>query len=741
MILATDLDGTLLGGDERARRGLYELLSRLDEVQLVYVTGRGLESVMPLLSNPTYPQPDYIICDVGATVVDGHTLEPVQPIQAEISESWPGTLTVVDALAEFSHLERQDVPQERRCSFLADFDTIDDELEGAVDALGCKLLLSAGRYVDVLPINVDKGSTLEKLVDHTGEDFDDVIVAGDTLNDLAMFDNGFHGIVVGNAEPALKQRVGDRERVYRAEAEGAGGILEAIANFDPLVEASKGWSLEPDPEQGDSQLVMVYHRLPFEEVEEDGEIVRRPPSSPNGIIPTLLDFFRGPNRGSWVAWSYQDSRNPADFEPDVQLDDDSITDLTCTRIPLTEEDVQRFYKTFSKEALWPVVFSFPSYATFRQEHWEHYVEINKIFAERTAQQAEEGALVWVHDYNLWLVPGMLRKMRPDLKIAFFHHTAFPPPDIFNILPWRHEIVSSLLQCDYVGFHIPHYVENFLGVVRSHAKTRVVERQSCAPRFLTFGCAMGVDEMTTEIEVGGRHIRLGANPVGINVDGIQDILEREDMRTQIERMDAELQGRQAILSVERLDYVKGPLEKLRAYERLLEEHPEHHGEVVLMTITTPPSNGMSAYDEIREEVDRAVGRINGRFGTLDWTPVRYFFRTFPFEDVVAHYAVSDVAWITPLRDGLNLVAKEFVAAKGHSNSEGVLVLSEFAGAAVELHGSLLTNPYDSAEMADTLHKALTLDDQERKLRTARLFDIVCANDVDAWGAEFLSAARG
>ncbi|MFW5965955.1 MAG: HAD-IIB family hydrolase, partial [Persicimonas sp.] len=374
MLLATDLDGTLLGGDEAEKRRLYAFLNRLDNLQLAFVTGRGLESVMPLLSDPTVPRPDYIVADVGAMIVDGEMLEPVQPIQAEISERWPGTLQVVEALDDIAYLTRQDVPQERRCSFIVDEQDIDDELEAAVDRLGCRLLFSAGRYLDVLPVGVDKGSTLEKLADLLEVPYDEVIVAGDTLNDLAMFETGFRGIVVGNAESGLTERVGGAESVYLADAHGAGGILEAFDRFEPLAKAAPIGERRSSRE-GDSQMVMVYHRLPFEEVEIDGKTVRRPPSSPNGIIPTLLDFFRTGYRGSWVAWSLQKTRNPDDFEVDVQLDDDSIPDLTCARVPLTDDDVERFYKKFSKEALWPVLFSFPSYATFNQDDWEHFVEI------------------------------------------------------------------------------------------------------------------------------------------------------------------------------------------------------------------------------------------------------------------------------------------------------------------------------------------------------------------------------
>jgi glucosylglycerol-phosphate synthase len=741
MIIATDLDGTFLGGNATQRAELYDLIRSRADVTLIFVTGRGIGSIRPLLEDDAIPDPDYIIADVGATVVTGGGLEPVDPIQGAIDEAWPGRDRVMEALSPFDFLVYQEVPQERRCSFLLAEERRIDEIRGVVeDELGCDVLFSAGQYLDVLPRGVSKGSTLLRLLEHTGLHRDRVVVAGDTLNDLSLFECDLKGIVVGEAEPELCQRV-ERlgGRAYLATAPGAGGILEGLRSHG-LVRATDdepATATEPDGRQ----LVMVYHRLPFDTVRRDGRWVRRSPKSPNGIIPTLLGFFRGGKKGLWVAWSKQDSRSPAQWNAQVPVNPSLYPNLSAVRIPLTADDVNLFYEVFSKEAFWPVIFSFPDKARFDEAHWQHYLEINRLFAERTAELAEPGALVWVHDYNLWMVPRYLRDLRPDLTIAFFHHTSFPASDVFNIIPWRDQIVDSLLQCDYVGFHIPHYVENFADVVRTHAPARVLERVPCAPRFLSFGCALGADEMVRAIEVGGRTVRMGAHPVGINLGAIDDILARTDIQDMISRIRSELGDRTAILSVERLDYVKGPLEKLQAFERLLEEHPELHGRIVLLTICTPPAPGMRVYRRTRERVDEAVGRINGRFSQLDWTPVRYFYRSLPYEEVIAHYAVSDVAWITPLRDGLNMVAKEFVAVNHASGGDGTLVLSEFAGAAAELHGAILTNPYHPAGMAKDLYDALQMPEQQRRERMALMHDIIHANDIRYWSYEFLAAVNG
>jgi glucosylglycerol-phosphate synthase len=741
LVLATDLDGTLLAGTHEARRRVRDLFAAAAEAPadarptLVFVTGRGLETVMPLLSDPTIPSPDYIIADVGATVVD-RELRPVEPIQHELTAHWPGSQAVLRALSGFPQLVRQSVPQERRCSFLASEDAVTPALQAAGEALGCELLFSAGRYLDVLPRGVGKGAALRRLAAAAGFDPASVVVAGDTLNDLSMFEAGFRGVVVGGAEPALVERVRRNARVHVASVEGCGGILEGLARHGMPLGATAAPSA--DPVSGEAELVMVYHRLPYDELVVDGVTLQRRPKSPNGIMPTLLNFFAGGRKGSWVAWSQQESRTPEGFDTHVAVDPQRYPQLKAARIALTGEDIELFYKKFSKEAFWPIIFSFPDKAEFHQAHWERFLEVNRLFAEQTAREAAHGATAWIHDYNLWMVPAFLRPLRPDLTIAFFHHTAFPSSDVFNILPWRRDIIGSLLQCDYVGFHIPRYVENFVDAVRSFAPVEVAGSVPCAPRFLTYGCALGVDRMMTAIEVGGRRVALGAHPVGTDVKLIRRLVDSSEVQRQLAELDGLLEGRTGIVSIERLDYVKGSLEKLQAFERMLERHPELLGKVTLLNIVTPAASGMEIYDSLREELDRTVGRINGRFSTLDWVPVRYFYRSLPFEDVVAHYAACGIAWITPLRDGLNLVAKEYVATRHAAGRPGVLILSEFAGAAVELHGALLVNPYDANAMSETLYQALSMGADEVAYRAARLAMIVDEHDVTRWGEGFLTA---
>lgn len=738
MLLATDLDGTFLGGKSLHKQTLYRLIRERDDIQLVFVTGRGLESVLSILNDPIIPNPDYIICDVGATIVNGHTLEPIEPLQGSIEQKWPGRLRIEETLSHLSELNYQEVPQQRRCSFFTASETVIENVRESVAVLECDVIYSAGKFLDVLPQGVNKGSSLQQLISYLGVDEGEVLVAGDTLNDLAMYNCGFKGVVVGNAEASLVKAIKGMKQVYYARSAGAGGILEAMSWFHDFVGKYpvKAEEIIKEENQGPPQLVMMYHRFPYEKIETDGEIQRVPPRSPNGILPTLQGFFANGRAGVWIAW--EEVNTPAEQLRNIYIDKEKYPNLMASRIGLTREEVEVFYKSFSKEAFWPTIFAFVDKVKFNHDHWEHFVEINQRFADKAAMQADAGAIVWIHDYNLWLVPGMLRQLRPDLTIAFFHHTAFPAANTFNILPWRREIIGSLLQCDYIGFHIPRYVENFVDVVNSLFPSRIRETANCAPRFLTYSAAIGVDRMTTALECGQRTIRLGANPVGIDVEYIREHLHKPAVTQKIAEMRREMNGKKMILSAERLDYVKGPLEKILAYEAFLEAHPEYHGKVELINICTPPAEGMKIYDSMRLELEQAVGRINGRYAKLDWTPLRVFFRSVPFDEILVYYAVADIAWITPLRDGLNLVAKEYIAAQGQQEKKGVLILSEFAGAAVEFPYAVLTNPYDMASLQSCLIQALQMNEEERMRRMERLYEEVSHFDIHYWASEFLQA---
>lgn len=740
MLLATDLDGTFLAGDPEDRLSLYQTIAAHPEIKLAYVTGRSLEAVLPLLADPTLPQPDFIIADVGATLVHGDSLQPIQPLQSTVDARWPGETQVASAIEPFG-LERQDVPQARRCSyFCTPEQAANPALREIADELGCDLLYSAELYLDFLPKGVNKGSSLQALADWLELEHDQVLAAGDTLNDLSMLSASFHGVCVGQSESALLEATRSHSRTLHASRPGCGGILEAFAHFGFLGEHGIAAERRQAAQPGKAELVMVYHRLPYEEYRNAaGKLQRRRPTSPNGIIPTLLSFFGDGRPGSWVAWAvHEDGDEP--FDSHTTVDAERYPKLTAARVKLSKEEVDVFYKRFSKEAFWPTLHTFWERATFNEDDWQVFLKVNRAFAERTALEAAEGAIVWLHDYNLWMVPAYLRELRPDLRIAFFHHTYFPSADVFNVLPWRRQIVGSLLQCDYIGFHIPRQVENFVDVARGVFPLKALERQSCAPRFITYGCAVGLERMTTALDTGTRQVRLGAHPVGLDIDRVRNALEAAKIQELMANLREEMKGVKLILSVERLDYTKGILEKLNAYERLLDDNPELLGKVTLVTVCVPAAREMRVYDELQTQIEQAVGRINGRFARIGWTPLQFFFRSLPFEEVSAWYAMADVMWITPLRDGLNLVAKEFVAAQGLLGGRGVLVLSEFAGAAAELKGALLTNPHDPADLAQTCYLALNLPKSEAQARLRELFDIVCFNDIRRWGEDVLAGVH-
>lgn len=742
MVLAIDLDAVFLAGDDEDRLHLYQLISRHPDILLIFLTGRSQEAVMPLLDDPTLPVPAYLICDAGATIADARN-HAIGPLQADIDGRWPGEHVVSEALAALPALQRQDVPQRNRCAYYCGPEAITDELVAMLERLGCGHRYTQQRYLDVLPQGVSPYRSLVALVEYLRLSPDSVMLATEALSalELAELPNAYkvvevpaHGTDPGALAPAPRHL---HRHVMRAGRRGCGAVLEAMAHFGFLGEKALRALAHRKAPEGEAELVVVYHRLPYEESVQNGKVVRRRPQSPNGIIPTLLSFFHGGVEGSWVAWSIHDEAQ-GPFEIHTPVDAQRFPNLTAARVKLTKEQVDIFYKRFSKEAFWPVLHTFWERASFNEDDWNVFVEVNRAFAETSAREAALGATVWLHDYNLWMVPAFLRELRPDVRIAFFHHTHFPSADVFNVLPWRRQIVGSLLQCDYIGFHIPRQVENFVDVVRGMAPVEVLSRTGCAPRFMTYGSAVGLDQMSTAIRVNERTVHLGAHPVGLDLRRISEALATDKCRALRDEIEAARQGKRLILSVERLDYTKGILEKLLAYESLLEQHPEWHGQVSLVTICVPAAKEMSIYNELLTQIEQVAGRINGRFSRVGWVPLHFYFRSFSFEEVTAFYASADVMWITPLCDGLNLVALEYAATQGEGERNGVLVLSEFAGAAAVLKDAILTNPHDPKDLRERLLQALNMDDLEAQTRMRNLNDTVRYYHLQRWGQEFLDA---
>jgi glucosylglycerol-phosphate synthase len=486
-----------------------------------------------------------------------------------------------------------------------------------------------------------------------------------------------------------------------------------------------------------SSFVLVYHRSPYDEViDEQGRRQWLDQKSPNGIIPTLRNLFRSQTSGTWIAWrEHQDEGEGSDQTDTIE----EPTPIRLRRIPLRPEQIASFYHVTSKESAWPILHTFPSHFNVNNADWSTFQEVNRRFAEAACNEAAEGACIWIHDYNLWLTPGYIRSQRPDVKIGFFHHTPFPSSDVFSILPWREEILESLLCCDVVGFHIPRYAENFARAASSLLDVEKGPKTAVQRCFRQRGSALAQPDATPWLQVGSHRVHLLATPVGTSPEVIQQIRQSQDVQDLSRQIEEETKrGRRLILSASRVDYTKGNEELLLAYERLLERRPELHGEVVLVLACVAANSGMKIYTETQRTIEETVGRINGRFSRIDWVPIQLTTQRIPYEEMVAWFSAADICWITPLRDGLNLVAKEYVAAR--KGRAGTLVLSEFTGASVVLEGAVLTNPYSHRRMDEAIDQALAMSLEEQGRRMRSMVEAVEDFSVERWAREQLDALR-
>ena len=488
---------------------------------------------------------------------------------------------------------------------------------------------------------------------------------------------------------------------------------------------------------GSSSFVILYHRTPFDEsIDSEGNRTWVDQKSPNGIIPTLRNLFRSKDDGTWIAWRRVDSVDNAE---DESIEMTNPAPFTLCRIPLEDDQISSFYHITSKECFWPILHTFPTHFNVNNADWGIFEEVNRRFAEAACKEAAEGATVWVHDYNLWLVPGYIRSRRPDLKVAFFHHTPFPSNDVFAILPWREQILESLLCCDVVGFHIPRYTENFARAATTLVGANRGPKVPVDSKFIPVGTALSEGTVTSYLEHNGRRIQLLSSPVGTSPDVIQELSWSASVESHGELIVQDTKkGRKLILSASRVDYTKGNEALLLTFERLLERREDLHGEVVLMLACVAAASGMKIYEDTQRTIEEIAGRINGRFSKIDWVPIRFSTRRIPYDEMVAWFCQADVCWITPLRDGLNLVAKEYAAAR--RNRGGVLVLSEFTGASVVLDGAVLTNPYSNKRMDESIEKALFMDSEAQRDRMTRMCTAVENYTVKDWAEEQLAGCE-
>ncbi len=452
-----------------------------------------------------------------------------------------------------------------------------------------------------------------------------------------------------------------------------------------------------------ADFVVVANRLPVD-LEKLPDGTERWKRSPGGLVTALEPMLRS-REGAWVGWP-----GVADAHADPFVEDG----LTLHPVELSARDVEDYYEGFSNGTLWPLYHDVVAPPAFHRHWWQAYVRVNQRFAEATAEVAAQGATVWIQDYQLQLLPALLRALRPDLRIGFFLHIPFPPTELFQQLPWRQRIVEGLLGADLVGFHTPGGARNFRRLA-----TRFTE--ATAGR--------------NDVQYQGRTVKIGAFPISIDSAALDELSRTDEVQQRAKQIRADLGNpERVILGVDRLDYTKGIDVRLRAFEELLTE--ERAGDTVMIQLATPSRERVEHYQKMRADIEQSVGRINGEYAQVGRPVLHYLHQSLPRDELAAFFVAADVMLVTPLRDGMNLVAKEYVACRGDLG--GVLVLSEFAGAAIELKEAVLVNPHDTDGVKDALHRALIMPPEESRKRMRALRRQVLAYDVDRWARSFLDA---
>jgi trehalose 6-phosphate synthase/phosphatase len=454
-------------------------------------------------------------------------------------------------------------------------------------------------------------------------------------------------------------------------------------------------------------VAIVALRLPVRVRMKDGQATLVP--SVGGVATGLLRVLP-PRKRRWIGWS--GSSEPVDAEVAARIREE-LERQRLAAVPLDPREAAGFHAGYANRVLWPVFHSFPGRLPLRIEAWDQYAAANAKFAAAVLQHSRPDELIWVHDYQLMLVPHLVRAARPAAPIAFFLHIPFPSADIFRVLPQRRELLEGVLGADQVAFHTADYRSNFVQALRLHLGIRTTREDM--------------------VRVRGRTVRLEVAPMGIDVGRMERLSERGLANGLVDRFTDET-GAILLAGVDRLDYTKGIPRRLLAVQSLLRRYPRWLGKVALIQVAVPSRGDVAAYRAYAQETEQLVGRINGEFGTAQWTPIRYLNRALSPAEVAALFRAARVALVTPIRDGMNLVAKEFVAAR--TDEDGVLVLSELAGAAAELVEAVIVNPYDVDATADRIHDALRMPARERKERMRALRRRVRQHDIGAWARQLL-----
>lgn len=456
-----------------------------------------------------------------------------------------------------------------------------------------------------------------------------------------------------------------------------------------------------------SKTIIVSNRLPVRIVKEDGKLAFTP--SEGGLATGLGSIYKqGDN--IWLGWPGAVLNSKAE-ETQTKKE---LKEQNMAPVFLTDEDIELYYEGFSNETLWPCFHYFNQFSEFNQEYWESYKAVNQKFADQILKNANANDTIWIHDYQLLLLPALVRAERPDISIGFFLHIPFPSYESFRLLPWRRELLLGMLGADFLGFHTYDDTRHFLSSVSRLA---------------------GIGNEHGHINYNNRQIMADALPMGIDYDKYAEVAAAPETLEREVRYRTSIGSEKLILCIDRLDYSKGIPQRLKAFEKLLEKYPEYLEKVSILMVVVPSRDQVGKYKELKEEIDLLVGRINGQYSRLSWTPIHYFYRSFPLHALSAFYRMAHVCLVSPMRDGMNLVCKEFIASK--LDKKGVLVLSEMAGASKELSDALLVNPNNRHQMVEAIREALEMEEEEQVQRMTVMQNTIKRYNIYHWVDLFMN----
>lgn len=455
------------------------------------------------------------------------------------------------------------------------------------------------------------------------------------------------------------------------------------------------------------KLIIISNRLPLTLIEEDNEYKVRTSA---GGLATGLNSLETSLEKHWIGWPgiYPKSQK-AEKEINAKLSSHNFHPVY-----LTPQQIEDYYEGYSNSVVWPLFHYFFSYVRYRDTYWNTYKAVNTLFCEKVMTLIQPGDIVWIQDYHLMLLPQMIRERMPDISIGYFLHIPFPSYELFRTLPERAEILNGLLGADLVAFHIHSYMYHFIDAVR---------------RILKY------DSFLDEIFLGDRRTIVDAFSMGINYKMHHNAILNPKIRKRADHLRKEFGDGKIIISIDRLDYSKGILIRLKSFENFLINHPEYRRKVSHVMIVSPSRDKVDLYAKLKEKIDRKVGSINGKFATMGWQPIYYFYQTYGFDDLAALYHISDIALITSFRDGMNLVAKEYVAVK--RGNRGVLILSELAGASIELSDAIIINPTNTKEMENAIFQALEMSKKEQSTHLKSMQEILKEQDIEQWASSFIA----